>query len=249
MSDYREKLQRHPPRGYLGIQCTSLRAPLLHLSHVQSLKDTLVRKGATVYHYNNLDVHAGGHAKQEDLKLMARLVKPKYHIPIHGNRFLLEAHRRVAKSVGIPEENIFVADNGQVMEFDNNGARLLEDRVSTEYVMVDGLGVGDASNVVVRDRVMLAEDGIFVVIATLEKKTGKLVGSPDIISRGFIHMKENQGLIEKVRAKVKTILKDTDPRSPAFEDHLKNKMRNEVGSFLFKTTKKRPMVLPVIIEV
>lgn len=216
---------------------------------VQSLKDSLVRQGATVYHYNNLDVHAGGHAKQEDLKLMARLVKPKYHIPIHGNRFLLEAHGRVAKEVGIPKENIFIADNGQMMEFDNNGARLLEDHVSTEYVMVDGLGVGDASNIVVRDRVMLAEEGIFMVIATLEKKTGNLVGSPDIISRGFIHMKENHDLIEKVRAKVKSILKDTDPRSPAFEDHLKNKIRNEVGSFLFKTTKKRPMVLPVLIEV
>lgn len=216
---------------------------------VQSLKDTLVRQGATVYHYNNLDVHAGGHARQEDLKLMARLVKPKYHIPIHGNRFLLEAHGRLAKEVGIPEENVLIADNGQLMEFDNNGARLLKDRVSTEYIMVDGLGVGDASNIVVRDRIMLAEDGIFLVIATLEKRTGKLVGSPDIISRGFIHMKENKGLIEQVRAKVKTILKDTDSRSPAFEDHLKNKLRNEVGSFLFKTTKKRPMVLPVIIEV
>jgi len=216
---------------------------------VQSLKDTLVRQGAKVFHYQNLDVHAGGHAKQEDLKLMIRLIQPKYFIPIHGNRFLLEAHATLAEDVGIPHRNIFVADNGQIMEFDNQGAKLTKDYVNTDYVMVDGLGVGDVSQVVLRDRVMLAEDGIFVVIATIDQKTGALVGSPDIISRGFVYMKENKELIEKARSRVREILKDTDSRSPAFEDHLKNKIRNEIGSFLFKATKRRPMVLPVIIEV
>ncbi len=216
---------------------------------VQSLKDTLVRKGAKVFHYKNLDVHAGGHAKQEDLKLMMRLTKPKYLVPIHGNRFLLEAHADIGAEVGIPRENIFVADNGQIMEFDEKGARLTKEKVSSEYVMVDGLGVGDVSDVVLRDRVALAEDGVFVVIATIEKKTGALVGSPDIISRGFVYMRENKELIERSRAFVKKLLKDKDPKSGAFDEHLRNKIRNDVGAFLFHATKRRPMVLPVIIEV
>jgi ribonuclease J len=216
---------------------------------VQSLKDTLVRQGAIVFHYQNLDVHAGGHAKQEDLKLMIRLVKPKYLVPIHGNRFLLEAHAKLGEECGIPRSNIFVAENGQVMEFDQKGGRLTDEKVITDHVMVDGLGVGDVSQVVLRDRVMLAEDGIFVVIATIDQKTGVLVGSPDIISRGFVYMRENKELIEKARARVKKILKDTDAKSPAFEDHLKNKIRNDIGQFLFTAIKRRPMVLPVIIEV
>jgi ribonuclease J len=216
---------------------------------VQSLKDTFVRQGAKVFHYANLDVHAGGHAKQEDLKLMLRLTKPKYLVPIHGNRFLLEAHAQLGEEVGIPRDQIFVAENGQIMEFMNGNGRIIADKVVTDYVMVDGLGVGDVSEVVLRDRVMLAEDGIFVIIATVEKKTGVLLGSPDIISRGFVYMRENKELIERTRAYIKKVLKDTDAKSPAFEDHLKNKLRNDVGQFLFNATQRRPMILPVIIEV
>ena len=216
---------------------------------VQSLKDALVRQGAKVFHYKNLDVHAGGHAKQEDLKLMMRLTKPKYLMPIHGNRFLLEAHAELGQEVGLPRENIFVVDNGQVVEFDTDGGRVTKERVLTDYVMVDGLGVGDVSEVVLRDRVALAEDGVFVVIATVQKKTGELVGSPDIISRGFVYMRENKELIERARAHVKKLLKDKDPRSGAFDEHLRNKIRNDMGAFLFHATKRRPMVLPVIIEV
>jgi ribonuclease J len=216
---------------------------------IQSLKDTLVRQGAKVYHYQNLDVHAGGHAKQEDLKLMLRLVKPKYFIPVHGNRFMLVSHADLAEGTGIPRSRIFVADNGQVVEFSNEGGRLTEERVDTDFVMVDGLGVGDVSQVVLRDRVALAEDGIFVVIVTVDKRTGALVGNPDIISRGFVFMKDNKELIDKARAKIKAVLKDNDKRSPAFEDHLRNKLRNEIGQFLFKLIQRRPMILPVIIEV
>jgi ribonuclease J len=216
---------------------------------VQSLKDTLVKQGAKVYHYANLDVHAGGHAKQEDLKLMMRLTKPQYLIPIHGNRFLLEGHRVLGEEVGIPKENIFVAENGQIMEFDEKGARLTTEKVPTEYIMVDGLGVGDVSEVVLRDRMALAEDGVFVVIATIDRKTGGLVGSPDIISRGFVYMRENKELIERARTFVKGLLKDKDPKTPAFDETLRNKIRNDVGQFLFTATKRRPMVLPVIIEV
>ncbi|MBU4421578.1 ribonuclease J [Candidatus Parcubacteria bacterium] len=216
---------------------------------VQHLKDSLVRHGAKVIHYQMMDVHAGGHAKQEDLKLMMRLIKPEYFIPIHGNRYLLEMHANLAEKTGIPREKIFVASNGQIISFDRRGGRLTQEKVPSDYVMVDGLGYADSNEVVLRDRRQLAEDGMFVVIVTIDTKTGELVGNPDIISRGFVYLKEHKPLIEQARTKVKHLLKDTDPTSPTFEDYLKNKIRNEIGQFLWKKTKKRPMILPVLIEV
>lgn len=220
---------------------------------IQGLMDMVVRQGAKVIHYEMMDVHAGGHAKEEDLKLMMRLVKPKYFMPIEGNHFMLRAHADLAEQVGIPKENIFVADNGQVIEFAKSQeivrGRLTNERVTTEYVMVDGLGVGDVSNIVLRDRRVMAEDGMIVIIATIDSRTGEPIGNPDIISRGFVYMKENKELIEKTRMKVKKIVKDTDPRTPAMDDYIKNKVRNDIGQFLFTQTKRRPMVLPVVIKV
>lgn len=220
---------------------------------IQTLKDMIVRLGARVIHYEMMDVHAGGHAKQEDLKLMMRLLKPEYFMPIEGNHYMLRAHADLAENVGIPKTKIFIPDNGQVVEFSNIGGkhvgRLSQEKVPTDYVMVDGLGVGDVSNIVLRDRRVMAEDGMIVVIATIDSKTGDPIGNPDIISRGFVYMKENRELIEKTRMKVKKIVKDHDPRTPADDDYIKNKIRNEVGSFLFGQTKRRPMVLPVVIKV
>lgn len=216
---------------------------------IQNLKDTLIRQGARIVHTQTMDVHAGGHAKQEDLKLMIRLIKPKYFIPIHGNRYLLQMHADLAISLGIPKENVFVADNGQIIEFTEKGAYLTSEYVPTDYIMVDGLGVGDVSEIVLRDRQMLATDGMFVIIMTIDKRTGALLGSPDIISRGFVYLKESKELLDKTRQKVRQILKDTDKRSPAFEDYIKNKVRNEIGQFLFAVTRRRPMILPVLIEV
>jgi len=216
---------------------------------IQSLKDTLYRKGAKVIHYKMMDVHAGGHAKKEDLKLLIRLLQPKYYIPIEANHYLLRINGEVAESVGIPKENVFVANNGQVMEFTHRGGRLTNETVPTDYVMVDGLGVGDVSSIVLRDRRVMAADGMLVVIATIEGRTGKLLGNPDIISRGFVYMKENKKLIESTRMKVKKICEDHDTKSPAFDDYLKNKIRDDVGQFLYKQTKRRPMILPVVIKV
>ncbi|MAG11434.1 MAG: ribonuclease J, partial [Parcubacteria group bacterium] len=216
---------------------------------VQSLKDTLVRKGAHIIHYKMMDIHAGGHAKQEDLKLMLRLTQPKFFMPIHGNRYMLHAHTDLAVEMNVPRENTMIADNGQIIECDEKGCRLTDHKVETEYVMVDGLGVGDVSNVILRERQALADDGMFVVICTVRKKTGQLVGNPDLISRGFVYMKESKDLIEKTRAKVKAVVQNSDPKSPAFEDYLKRKIRDEVGQFLYAKTHRRPMVLPVLIEV
>jgi len=216
---------------------------------VQSLKDTLIRQGAKVVHYANMDVHAGGHAKQEELKEMIKLTKPRYYVPVHGNLFLRYDNANLAEEVGITRQNIFLPDNGQIIEIDANGGKLLPEKYPIEYIMVDGLGVGDVSHIVLRDRLQLAADGMFVIICTLERDTGRLIGSPDIISRGFVYIKEARELVEKARAKVKKILHDSDRRSPTFEEYTKNKIRDDIGQFLWSATKRRPMVLPVIIEV
>ncbi len=216
---------------------------------VQRLKDTLFKKGAEVIHYQMMDVHAGGHAKAEDVKLMLRLLNPKYFIPIEGNHFLLHYNAKVATSMGFPKENIFIAENGQVIEFKAGQGVLTKNKIPADYVFVDGLGVSDETNIVLRDRQVLAEDGMIVVIATVDTKTGRLIQNPDIISRGFVFLKENKELIEDLRHRVKKIVIDSDPLSWADTNYIRNKIRDYVGQFLFTKTEKRPMVLPVVIEV
>jgi ribonuclease J len=216
---------------------------------VARLRDTLARKNARVLNKEILDVHAGGHAKKEDVKLMLSLTKPKYYVPIEGNHYLLKANAGVAKELGFKDENIFVPDNGQVMSFKKGSGRLTDEKVDANYVFVDGLGVGDVSQIVLRDRQVLADDGMVVVIVQIERKTGKLIGSPDIISRGFIFMKENKQMIEDVRRQVKKTVVDKDPKSAADGNYIRNQLRSEIGKFLFKKTERRPMVLPVVIEV
>lgn len=220
---------------------------------IQSLKDQIVRQGGRIIHYEMMDVHAGGHAKQEDLKLMMRLLQPEFFMPIEGNHYMLQIHADLAEQIGIPRENIFVPDNGQVTEFtkenDKVTGKLTKEKVPADYVMVDGLGVGDVSNIVLRDRRVMAEDGMIVVIATIDTKTSDIIGNPDLISRGFVYMKDNRELIEKTRMKVKALVKEHCKGAPADDDYIKNRIRNEVGQFLFSQTKRRPMVLPVIIKV
>jgi ribonuclease J len=216
---------------------------------VQRLKDSLYRQGAEVIHYQMMDVHAGGHAKAEDLKFFISLVKPKYFIPIEGNHSFLRLNAKNAMAVGIKPENIFVADNGQIIEFTAKGGVLTNKKIPTDYVFVDGLGVGDISNIVLRDRQMMAEDGMIVIIATIRTLTGELVQNPDLISRGFIYMKENKKLVEDTRKKVRDLLKDYTPNNAANDTYIKDKIRNEIGKFLYQKTERRPMVLPVIIEV
>lgn len=216
---------------------------------VQRLKDTIVKEGAKVVHYKMMDVHAGGHAQMEDLKLLYRLIKPKYIVPIEGNAFMLQAAGSVAEGLGWAQDRVIIPANGKIMEFCGGEVKIIRKRLETDYVMVDGLGVGDVSNVVLRDRQVMSEEGMFVIIATIEGKTGKLVGSPDIISRGFVYMKGSKKLIEEARGKVKKICVDKNPKDAANPMHLKNKLRDEMGKFLFKKTQRRPMVLPVVIEV
>ncbi|MCI0479428.1 ribonuclease J, partial [Candidatus Uhrbacteria bacterium] len=183
---------------------------------VQRVKDTLYREGANVVHYQMMDVHAGGHAKQEDLKEMHAMLKPKYLVPIEGNHSFLREHEKVAIAGGIPKERVFVADNGQIMEFDRRGnGQLTNRKVPTDYVFVDGLGVGDTNHIVLRDRQELAQDGILIVIAVIAARSGRVLHLPDIISRGFVYMKDHQELIQMTRKKAADILKGMDTRSSA----------------------------------
>lgn len=216
---------------------------------VQNLKDNLYRQGTKVYHYGMMDIHAGGHAKAEDLKLMIKLANPQYFMPIEGNHYMLCLHGELAKKVGVPDKNVFIADNGQVLEIGKKEARLTEKKVPTDYIMVDGLGVGDVSNVVLRDRRVMAADGMIVVIATMEKRNGRLIGNPDLISRGFIYMKESKKLVEEIRSFVKKLIQEKPHGIRVDDNYIKNKIRNEVGQFIYDKTQRRPMVLPVVIEV
>jgi ribonuclease J len=218
---------------------------------VQRVKDTLYREGANVIHYQMMDVHAGGHAQQEDLKEMHQMVKPKYLVPIEGNYSFLCEHRKAAIAGGFPKERIFIADNGQIMEFDNTGnGQLTNKKVNTDYVFVDGLGVGNTNQIVLRDRQQLAKEGVVIVVAIIDAKTSALEAMPDIISRGFVYMKEHQELIQQTRSKAAAIMKSHDPRKPnANITVLKDRIRDELGEFLFIKTEQRPMIIPVIIEV
>lgn len=217
---------------------------------VQRLKDTLYKAGAKVIHYKLMDVHAGGHARAEDVKLMINLMKPKYFIPIEGNHFLLRNNADVAESLGMTKANVLVSGNGQVIEFGQDGlGGLNKEFVPSDYVFVDGLGVGDVSNVVLRDRQMMSADGMFIVVTTINKRTGQLVSSPDLISRGFIYMKENKEIIDETRELIKKTLAGSSADANRDPEYIKEKIRIAVGQFLFQKTQRQPMVLAVVIEV
>ena len=217
---------------------------------VQALKDLMYKQGARVFHYKMMDIHAGGHAQAEDLKMMLNLMRPKFFMPIEGNYFMLRLHADLAESVGVPKENIVIPTNGEVVKLTENSIQATKENVPSNYIMVDGLGVGDVKEVVLRDRQMLSQDGIFVLIAAIDSQTGKLKGSPDIISRGFVYLRESQELLKATRILIKKTVEDaTTNMHPVNLSYVKDVLRDQIGKFLFQKTKRRPMVLPVIIEI
>lgn len=197
-----------------------------------------------------MDIHAGGHAQREELKKMIRIMKPKFFMPIHGQYSMLVAHAQLAREQKIPEKNIVVAENGQVIELTPERILIKKEEVPSNYVMVDGLGIGDVGDIVLRDRQTLANGGMFVIIAVVDRKTGKVKGSPDIISRGFVYLKESKDLLRETRKKViKIVGKATGSGATVNWIYIKDEIRKQIGAFLFKKTKRRPMILPVVIEV
>lgn len=218
---------------------------------VQSLKDVLMYQGAKLYHSKLMDIHASGHAQVEDLKLMLNLVKPRYLIPIHGNHYMLRLHGDIAESMGMTPEQVAVVGNGRVVALTKGGKlSITKERVATNYVMVDGLGIGDVGNVVLRDRQAMAQDGMIVIISAVDSKSGKVRGNPDIISRGFIYLRESKELLAEVRKRTKEMVETTTPPDNDINSaYIKETIRDRIGQFLFQQTKRRPMVLPVIIRV
>ncbi|MBI2515016.1 ribonuclease J [Candidatus Wolfebacteria bacterium] len=216
---------------------------------IQGLKDNLTRQGAKVYTSKLVDIHSTGHAPQEELKVIMKLIKPRFVIPIHGYYFMRAANAELAHEVKIPKQNVFLIDNGQVIHIAKEGISILEETVPAFYVMVDGLGVGDVGEVVMRDRRVLAQEGMVVVIATLDRRTGRFLKNPDIISRGFIYLRENKDLVEDVRKRIRGII-GRIPRYQELEpDYIKTLIRDQIGQFLYNKTRRRPMILPVVIEV
>lgn len=215
---------------------------------VQALQDNIARQVDEVYNSKLLDIHSSGHCLKEDLRIVLKLVKPKFVVPIHGYYFKRSAAAKVAQEIGMAKENTILMDNGQVANLTAESFIVTEERIPSDYVMVDGLGVGDVQEVVLRDRLLLAEEGMIVIIATLDRRTGRMLKTPDIISRGFIYLKENKQMLDDIRLKLKNVLGKIPRNNQPEPDYVKGLIRDQIGQLLYNKTKRRPMVLPVLIE-
>ncbi|EDT74842.1 ribonuclease J [Clostridium butyricum] len=214
---------------------------------VSKVVNQLFKKGAEVIYDSVEKIHVSGHACQEELKLMQALVKPKFFIPVHGEYRHLKKHGELAMELGLPEKNLVICENGDVIELTRNYIKK-NGSVTSGQVFVDGLGVGDVGNIVLRDRKHLSQDGILTVVVTIEKQTGKVVSGPDIISRGFVYVRESEGLMDEAREIVRSVLKNCEERQITDWATLKSKMRDELREFLYEKTKRKPMILPIIME-
>lgn len=208
----------------------------------------LFKKGAEVIYEALADIHVSGHACKEELKLMHRLIKPKYFMPIHGEYRHLKQHANLANRLGMPEENIFIMEIGNVLELNSQSARV-NGSVSAGRVLVDGLGVGDVGKVVLRDRKHLAQDGLIVVVITTEKETGTIIAGPDVISRGFVYVRESEDLLEQVKETIKIALQNCELKKKNDWSARKGIIKDELRDFIYEKTKRRPMILPIIMEI
>jgi len=221
---------------------------------IEKMKDGLARQGVKIIGYRTPGedyVHATGHGNKEDVKWLHRKTHPKFFVPIHGNHYRLVLHKELAMEIGMSEENIVVPDNGSIIEISADGEKIVKrkEKAPAGLMMVDGVSVGDAQDVVIRDRQMLSQDGMFVVIALIDQKTGKLKKSPDLISRGFVYLKENQELLRQVRIMIKKGVEDeTMHMSPLDFDQIKASLGENISKFLFQKTGKRPLIIPVILS-
>lgn len=214
---------------------------------VTKVINRLLERGAKVIYETLSEIHVSGHACQEELKLILSLVKPKYFIPAHGEVRHLMKHAKIAQQMGMDERNIFIMENGNCLEISQKSAKLVGD-VPSGNILVDGLGVGDVGNIVLRDRRHLSEDGLIIVVISLTKE-GKVVSGPDIISRGFVYVRESEDLIEDAKNVVRKILNDDSRDNLKDWNGLKSDIRDNLRSYIFKNTKRNPMILPIIMEV
>ena len=208
----------------------------------------LYRKGAEVLNERELALHVSGHACQEELKIIHALVKPKFFIPVHGEQRMLQTHAKLAREMGMDSNHILISDIGRVMELTQNSARLAG-TVTAGQVFVDGLGVGDVGSVVLRDRRHLAQDGMIVVVMSMSGEDGSLVSGPDLITRGFVYVKESEGLMEELRQVALEAINSVDARYSTDWSAIKGAVKGDLSNYLYKKTKRSPMILPVIMEV
>jgi len=219
---------------------------------VSILKDNLFRHDARIITYLDSDVHTSGHGKRGELEWIHRQIPYKFFMPIHGNHFMLKMHADLAKNLGAKPENIIVPDNGSIVEIVDKGKKIMvrKEKAPSNIMMVDGFSIGDIQEVVIRDRQLLAQDGMFVIIATVNAQTGKLRKSPDIISRGFVYLRESQDLLRNARFIIKKTVEDTTAgMNPINFDFVKNTVTDKMSEYLFQKTAKRPIVIPVILGV
>ena len=212
---------------------------------VSKVINELSRKGADVIFQ---DAHVSGHACQEEIKLIYSLVKPKYAVPVHGEYRHLKAQAGIAQELGIPKENIFILSSGDVLELNEEEPAVVSQKVRTGAILVDGLGVGDVGNIVLRDRQHLAEDGIMIVVLTLEKYSSRLLAGPDIVSRGFVYVRESEDLMDEARIVVEDAIDICLDKHITDWGKIKNIIKDSLGEFLWKRTKRNPMILPIIME-
>ena len=210
--------------------------------------DNLMKLGANVIYGRNQGIHVSGHASREELKLMHNLVRPKFFIPVHGEYHHLVQHARLARELGMPKENIFISENGQILEFTRDKGQVAG-KVTAGMVMVDGLGVGDVGNIVLRDRRQLSQDGILIVVVTMNKQTHRVVAGPDIVSRGFVYVRESEALMDEATARVQQALDRCEDEKVKERAAIKSNVRDALGRYLFEKTRRRPMILPIIMEV
>ena len=210
--------------------------------------DNLLKLGANVIYGRNEGIHVSGHASQEELKLMHNLVRPKFFMPVHGEYHHLVKHAKLARDLGMPKENIFIGENGQILEITKEKGALTG-KVTAGRVLVDGLGVGDVGNIVLRDRRQLSQDGILIIVLTMNKQTGEVLSGPDIVSRGFVYVRESEALMDEARERVEQALERCQDSNITEWAAIKSNVRDALGRYLFEKTRRRPMILPIIMEV
>ncbi|MDP4181769.1 MAG: ribonuclease J, partial [Bacillota bacterium] len=215
---------------------------------VSKVINDLFKRGAEVIYETLAEIHVSGHASQEELKLIHSLVKPKFFLPVHGEYRHLKKHANLAHKLGMPMEKIFIMDIGKVLELTEDTAKI-NGNVASGKVLVDGLGVGDVGNIVLRDRKHLSQDGLIVVVITLEGESGNVVAGPDIISRGFVYVRESENLMEEVKEVTKSALIKCEEKKKNDWSSKKNIIKDTLRDYLYEKTKRKPMILPIIMEV
>lgn len=215
---------------------------------VSKIINFLLEKGAEVVSSDIADIHVSGHARQDELKLMQAFAKPKFFLPVHGEYKMLKRHAELAKSVGTNPDNIFIISNGDILEVDRRSARKAG-RVASGRILIDGLGVGDVGNIVLRDRKHLSEDGLMTIVVTLSKEDGRILAGPDIISRGFVYVRESEGLMDGAKAIINNVFEQCESKNIKEWAYIKNTIKEELKDYLYIKTKRNPMILPILMEV